>query len=134
MVTPHVTDRFTAQEALSFLDEAQSEMTQDQLAERAARRVQGGSTIRYHEYDRWSDIPASLVKKWGRYRKRPPSYFVANVILPLCSRPWGVSLVYRTRMILRWALIVCKFPLRVASSILSLRWHNFLKLNLLIGR
>ena len=122
MVTPHVTDRFTAQEALSFLEEAQSEMTQDQLAEGAARRVQGrGPTIRYHEYDRWSDIPASLIRKWGRHRKRPLSYFVVKVLLPLCSRPWGVSLVYRARMVFRWALVLYNFPLRVATSIFSLR-------------
>jgi len=120
MVTPHVTDRFTAQEALSFLDEVQSEMTQDQLAEHAARRG-SGPTIRYYKYDRWSNIPASLVKKWERYRNRPLSYFAVSIILPLCSRPWGASLVYRTRVILRWALIICGFPLRVAGTVSSLR-------------
>jgi hypothetical protein len=100
MVTHHVPDRFTAQEALSFLDEAQSEMTQDQLEEHPSIRE---STIPYDEFDRWSNIPPALVEKWGKYRERPRSYFAIHIIYPLCLRPWGISLVYCMRMIFRYA-------------------------------
>jgi hypothetical protein len=117
MVTSHVGERFTAQEALTFLDEAQSEMTREQLDTYPSIRTQ---VIAFDECDRWSDIPPSLIEKWGRYRERPPPYFVKHVIYPLCLRPWGVSLVYRIRVAFRWALFVCRLPLRMATHFLSL--------------
>ncbi|KIM38156.1 hypothetical protein M413DRAFT_447921 [Hebeloma cylindrosporum] len=106
MVTHHVPDRFTAQEALSFLDEAQLEMTPGQLEERPNLRE---SITVYDKFDRWSNVPPALVEKWGRYRERSPSYFAIHVIYPLCMRPWGVSLVYRTRTIFRYALFAAKY-------------------------
>jgi len=117
MVNSHVSDRFTAQEALTFLDDAQLEMTNDQLNERPSIRSQ---CIPFDEFDRWSNIPPTLLEKWGRYRERPPSYIAKYIIYRLCLRPWGISLVYHTRQVFRHAFFVCKLPFRLVSYIFCL--------------
>ncbi|KIM38158.1 hypothetical protein M413DRAFT_247120 [Hebeloma cylindrosporum] len=117
MVNSHVPARFTAQEALNFLDEAQSEMTGDQLAE--SPDVTPQFVLPFDEFDRWSDLPSSLIEKWGRYRECRPSRFATHIIHPLCMRPWGTSLVYYTRLTFRRAFLVCSLPLRLSYYILS---------------
>ncbi|KIM49863.1 hypothetical protein M413DRAFT_438986 [Hebeloma cylindrosporum] len=117
MVTSCVPYRFTAQEALDFLDAAQSEMTREQLEEIPGIRPQ--TPYAYYEVDRWSGIPSSAIEKWDRYRERPLSRFAAHVVYPLCLRPWGLTLVYHTRLVFRRIFFVCTLPLRLAGYFLS---------------
>lgn len=99
MVTADISARFTAEQALLFLNEARSLMTDDELYRAPVKPI---AFSHWDETERWNGLPPHLVKKWGVLRELEPPYFMRQYVQPLCRTHWGLSLTTSTRKYFRY--------------------------------
>jgi hypothetical protein len=69
MTTRFITKRFTAAQALAFLDARLEEASASDLAKSCA--LASSAIAEYDCYDRWQGLPPAFVKKWEVYRQLP---------------------------------------------------------------
>lgn len=70
LVTKDINRRFTADEALRFLDEEViAKSTEEQLSISERPGYLDEELASYEEYDRWKDLPAEFQQEWAAYRE-----------------------------------------------------------------
>ncbi|KAF9003278.1 kinase-like domain-containing protein [Cyathus striatus] len=85
MVTRNIQDRFTACQALQFLEEMRAELTEQQLAAPIDMTVHNEN---YEVYDRWMGLSAEFTARWTEYRE-PPMPRSTKILRAVCSyHPW----------------------------------------------
>ncbi|KAF9011294.1 kinase-like domain-containing protein [Cyathus striatus] len=86
MVTRNIQNRFTASQALQFLEDMRAELTEEQLS--ASSNDTRIYIEDYEDYDRWAGLPADFVEKWVDYRE-PPLPLSTRFLRVVCaSHPW----------------------------------------------
>ena len=70
MITSNIEARFTAAEALSFLDSFRMQLD----AEVLARQPVECSNSLWSAWDRWAGLPKDFVDRWSAYRDPSPTY------------------------------------------------------------
>ncbi|RXW23104.1 hypothetical protein EST38_g2731 [Candolleomyces aberdarensis] len=71
MVTRDIPKRFTARQALDFLEDRVSEMSPRELKKPIKPGdIEARSRV-YDQYDRWQRLPPNFVQKWGHFREPP---------------------------------------------------------------
>ena len=99
MITRDLSRRFTAPEALEFLERFASELTEEQLQLPGPFQVQRG--ISYEQFDRWKGFPEEFIKNWGHFRE-PKLSFQIWLLRKLCKYHWGYTAVQWTRRNVRF--------------------------------
>ncbi|PPQ77873.1 hypothetical protein CVT26_005198 [Gymnopilus dilepis] len=100
--------RFSAPRALEFFEEMVSQMSRQEL-ETDIRGVEPQGHVPYDEYNRWKDIPISLVRQWTIYRE-PPLPWTTIILRRICQRPICYRMVACLRQCGTVAMnLVCKF-------------------------
>ena len=100
--------RFSAPQALEFFEEMVSQMSRQEL-ETDIRGVEPQGHVPYDEYNRWKDIPISLVRQWTIYRE-PPLPWTTIILRRICQRPICYRMVACLRQCGTVAMnLVCKF-------------------------
>ena len=88
MTTDDVASRFTAREALEFLQEIDSKLTDKQRDGRS--RPKGGVKLEIGE--RWKTLPVSFVQEWSKFARRPPSPIV-KFLRWICTYDYGYKCI-----------------------------------------
>ncbi|RXW20266.1 hypothetical protein EST38_g5587 [Candolleomyces aberdarensis] len=83
MTTRVIPQRFTAQEALDFLENSVAELPKGAL-QSWFREKNEVNHIQYDEYDRWKLLPRKFIEKWAVY-KEPPLTRSTRTLRWLCS-------------------------------------------------
>ena len=99
MTTRDLNRRFTASQALQFLENFASELTQEQLQSPPPPWI--GMIIPYESFDRWKGLPDKFIKDWGHFRELKPSFQI-RLLRQLCDHPWGYKFVQWVRRISRF--------------------------------
>ncbi|KAF8526663.1 kinase-like domain-containing protein [Hysterangium stoloniferum] len=107
MITSKLEERFTATEALAFLENLQSQLTPEQLNSEAPK-VDHDCCVGPWDPDlsaRWSELPADFVREWSSYRAPSPSLWT-RILRMTVSFSWGfyanqavrrfIRLIYRS--------------------------------------
>lgn len=89
MITGNLEERFTASEALKFVEDCILGGSAE-LLNQPLERWDGTQTIPWDPdyYDKWVDLPADFVTKWGMY-KAPKSSYRDLVLRRICTRVRG---------------------------------------------
>ncbi|KAF8490577.1 hypothetical protein JB92DRAFT_1304338 [Gautieria morchelliformis] len=88
MTTRDISRRFTASQALEFLERFASELTQEQLEFPALPR--DPSYPPYESYDRWTGLSDTFIKDWGHFRE-PKLTFQFRLLRRICDYEWATS-------------------------------------------
>jgi hypothetical protein len=100
MTTRDISRRFTATQALEFLESFTSELTQEQLQDPAPPEKLFEHT--YENYDRWTGLPDTFIKEWGHFRE-PRLTFQIRLLRRICDHDWGYKVVQWIRHIIRFS-------------------------------
>ncbi|KAF4620356.1 hypothetical protein D9613_000110 [Agrocybe pediades] len=96
MLTTHkLRQRFTASEALAFLEEYSSSLSEEELKKPTPEPDYNYIRQAYYEHDRWASVPPHLAKKWEKYRE-PPVSWKTKLLRRLFQYGW----VYHLKVIL----------------------------------
>jgi len=87
MVTPDIEARFTAGEALTFLENFRSRLGAEMLAQRPIQRP-NANLVPFGDWDRWAGLPDDFVRQWSAYRIPPPSYHL-RLLRMVCRYVYG---------------------------------------------
>ena len=87
MVTPDIEARFTAAEALAFLENFRRQRDAKVLAQRPIQRP-NADYVPYDHWDRWAGLPGDFVREWSAYRIPPPSYRL-RLLRMICEYVYG---------------------------------------------
>jgi hypothetical protein len=71
MTARDIENRFTAAEALRFLEEMRSDLSEDQLKLKEYQDPDKAGAVPYDEYDRWQNLSEDVREKWASYRQLP---------------------------------------------------------------
>ncbi|KAF9560146.1 hypothetical protein CPC08DRAFT_665819 [Agrocybe pediades] len=93
LTTRKLRKRFTASEALRFLDDFYDTLSEEEL-KRPVPETEYTASV-YYEYDRWKSVPEHLAKKWAIYRE-PPLSVKTKLLRRLFQYEW----VYYPKVIL----------------------------------
>ncbi|KAF9565822.1 hypothetical protein CPC08DRAFT_815074 [Agrocybe pediades] len=73
MLTTHkLQQRFTASEALAFLEDFYGTLSEEELNKQSSPGH--FSVLHYYKLDRWASVPPHLAKKWAIYKEPPLSW------------------------------------------------------------
>ena len=97
MTTADLSRRFTAGEALKFLEAHGSELTQEELEYFVPPPPQG--SFLYEQVDRWNGLPDEFIKTWGHFRE-PKQSFQIRLLRKICDHDWGLIAVQLVRRVL----------------------------------
>jgi hypothetical protein len=98
MTTMDLDRRFTASQALQFLEEFTSNMTEEELLISPPPRSE---LVLYDEFDRWSGLPERFLMEWAHFREPKPPRSI-RLIRCICTSDWGLSLVQLVRKAFRF--------------------------------
>ena len=100
LVTRNVSARFTAVDALAFLDDHYAEIDDEQRSRREPEMDwEAYRSIRHYEtYDRWAGLPYEFVKRWSHLRE-PKLPWTTKVLRWLCGHVWVENII---RTLRRW--------------------------------
>ena len=101
MITRDLSRRFTAREALEFLEGFASELTEEQLQLPEPFLVRRG--ICYENYDRWKRVSEEFIKNWGHFRE-PKLSFQIRLLRKICDYHWGYIAIQWARRIIRFQI------------------------------
>ena len=96
MLTPDIKKRFTAAEALSFLETLLSQLDSKTLAQQPIAQ----SLVAWKHWDRWEGLPDEFVRQWDAYRIPQPS-FQTRLLRKVCEYELGWLLVAFLRKMVR---------------------------------
>ncbi|KDR82381.1 hypothetical protein GALMADRAFT_151521 [Galerina marginata CBS 339.88] len=100
MTTRNLHSRFTASEALHFLEDMYSQLTPAELSAEFLREADiDRDYLRYYEYDTWKHVPPEFAAKWAAYRE-PPIPWTTTILRKLCQNTWIYHIVLRVRWFL----------------------------------
>jgi hypothetical protein len=99
MTTRDISRRFTAGQALEFLENFASELSQEQLQDPAPRWEP--YLPPHDKFDRWSGLPDTFIKEWGHFRE-PKLTFQIRLLRWICDYEWGYKLVQWVRQIIKF--------------------------------
>jgi hypothetical protein len=102
MVTQHVSQRFTASEALDFLEKFYYALPLDKLNVPVA---EPHSRYLPHHVDRWKGLPEEFVRTWSHHRVSGPSLSV-RLLRFICSCHIGAIIVRSMRRLKKILLSV----------------------------
>lgn len=71
MITRDLGRRFTARQALDFLEGFASKITDEELQLPAPPPA----TFGVHHFNRWEGLPDEFIKGWEHFRERKPSFW-----------------------------------------------------------
>jgi hypothetical protein len=100
MVTQDVSQRFTASEALDFLEKFYYALPLDKLH---AAVAEPDSPDIPHNVDRWKGLPDEFVRTWSHHRALGPSWSV-RVLRFICSYRIGEIMVRSVRRLKNFLL------------------------------
>ena len=100
MTTRNISRRFTASQALEFLEGFASGLTREQLQSPAPPEVTVGRA-RYDGFDRWKGLPEKFIKDWGHFREPKPSFWI-RFLCQICDYAWGYMFVQWVRKTIRF--------------------------------
>jgi hypothetical protein len=98
MTTRDVSRRFTASQALEFLESFASELTEEKLQ---LSVLPWDPTTCFDEYDLWKGLPDTFIKDWGHFREPKPTFQII-LLRQLCNYAWGYKFVQWLRRIQRF--------------------------------
>ncbi|KAF9484222.1 hypothetical protein BDN70DRAFT_872923 [Pholiota conissans] len=104
MLTSNIDERLTAREALEFLTENRRAMPEYETLQPS----EAGYATNWECCDHWLSLSPMLTAKWARYKFEHPSYFMQQVVAPLCQRVWGLKLVQFVRRFVSFKLVLLK--------------------------
>ncbi|CAA7268456.1 unnamed protein product [Cyclocybe aegerita] len=110
MITRNISRRFTAAQALQFLETELGQLPDKHLEQEF---YEATDVTEYDKYDRWRLLPSNLVQKWAVY-KEPPLPATTRFLRWLYSFE---SLVHVIPFVRRAAFHVWRFPYRFSSAI-----------------
>ena len=96
MITADLSRRFTASEALDFLEGFASKMTEEELEHYVPPR--SPCSVGYENVDRWKGLSEEFIKTWGHFREPKPSFQI-RLLRRICDREWGLAAVQWARRI-----------------------------------
>lgn len=97
MTTRYVNKRFTADQALAFLEDRYAEMTEDERSRETAEfNYDIHTSAPYEKYDRWAGLPADFVERWA-HLKEPKLSLGTRTIRWVCRRPFSHKIVRNVR-------------------------------------
>lgn len=96
MLTPDIKKRFTAAEALSFLETFRSQLDSETLAQQPIAQ----SLVLWKYWDRWKGLPNEFVRQWDAYRI-PQSSFRTRFLRKVCEYELGWLLIGFLRKMVR---------------------------------
>ncbi|KAF5325843.1 hypothetical protein D9611_000487 [Ephemerocybe angulata] len=100
MTTKTIQKRFTADQALEFLDASMDTLPKDKLEKPFS--TERGNYVPYYDYDgRWSGLPAELVQRWAQYRE-PPLPKTTKLMRWLCENNQVATFVRLIRRVGRF--------------------------------
>jgi hypothetical protein len=100
MTTRDIGRRFTASQALEFLENFASELTQEQLQDLAPPWELDHPP--YEKYDRWAGLPDTFIQEWGHFRE-PKVTFQIRLLRRICDYDWGYTLVQWVRQVVKFS-------------------------------
>ncbi|KAJ3506406.1 hypothetical protein NLJ89_g6886 [Agrocybe chaxingu] len=110
MTTRNISRRFTAEQALQFLETELGQLSDKHLEQEF---FEATDVIEYDKYDRWHQLPSNFVQKWAVY-KEPPLPATTRFLRWLYSFE---SLVHVIPFVRRAAFHIWRFPYRPSSAI-----------------
>ena len=87
MITRDLSRRFTAPEALGFLESFASDLTQEQL-QLPEPSQEVPNRVTYEQFDRWKGFTEEFIRNWGHFCE-PKLSFQIRLLREICSYPWG---------------------------------------------
>ncbi|KAF4621021.1 hypothetical protein D9613_000107 [Agrocybe pediades] len=112
MLTTHkLRQRFTAAEALAFLEDHRGSLSEEELNKPTPEHDDESDELAYHKHDRWASVPPHLAKQWADYRE-PPVSWKTKLLRRLFEYEW----IYVSK-----AFLVRKFLARIPRV-----WENFI--------
>ena len=103
MTTRDLSRRFTASQALDFLESLASELTQEQLQRSTPPWL--NTVVPYEKFDRWKGLPDKFIKDWGHFRE-PKPLFQTRLLRQICDYDWGYKSVQFARRIIKFGRVV----------------------------
>ena len=97
MTTADLSCRFTASEALEFLEARASELTQEELEYFVPPPSQRYAP--HDQVDRWKGLPDEFIKTWGHFRE-PKLSFQMRLLRKICDYDWGLIAVQLVRRVI----------------------------------
>ncbi|PPQ82547.1 hypothetical protein CVT25_007156 [Psilocybe cyanescens] len=88
--------RFTASEALHFLEDRMAELSEVDLASKIILTKPRDPYKKYNECDRWENLSPGFVERWQAYREKPLPLHVL-LLRRICKTQRGALIVLRTR-------------------------------------
>lgn len=104
MITRDIAKRFTAREALNFLEEFSSQLSSSQRHEEPSPP----SYLNPETYDRWAGLPEDFIQQWSLYRE-PKLPQTTKILRLICDYEWG-------RATVMWVRRVCMAFSRLSAS------------------
>ena len=98
MTTADLSRRFTAGEALEFLEARASELSQEELEYFVPPPPQDYLAFN-EQVDRWKGLPDEFIKTWGHFRE-PKLSFQMRLLRKICDHDWGLIAVQLVRRII----------------------------------
>lgn len=96
MITRDIKARFTAAEALAFLESFRVNLDPEVLT----RRPTEASNTLWNCWDRWAGLPKDFVDQWSADRDPPPTYSF-RLLQKICGYDFGWRTVTRLREVAR---------------------------------
>ncbi|KAF4619685.1 hypothetical protein D9613_004903 [Agrocybe pediades] len=115
MTTRDLARRFTASEALDFLEAASSRLTEHDLRLRLPTISPVLEAI-YYKFDRWANLPPEFVEKWAHYRE-PPIPLTTKVLRSICGTKWGGRVLPLIRLFFSRALSLVRYALAFLAGL-----------------
>ncbi|PPQ82543.1 hypothetical protein CVT25_007152 [Psilocybe cyanescens] len=88
--------RFTASEALQFLEDRMAEISEADLASKIVLTKPRDPYKKYNECDRWENLSPEFVERWQAYRETPLPWHIP-LLRRVCKTQLGTLIVLRTR-------------------------------------
>ncbi|TDL23639.1 hypothetical protein BD410DRAFT_143397 [Rickenella mellea] len=94
--------RFTASQALKFLESFASQITPEVL--QACPPPYCYNDAPYDQYNRWRGLPEIFCRNWAHFRESPPPFQV-RLLRHICEHSWGLKFVQVIRKLVRLAVL-----------------------------
>ena len=101
MTTRNLSRRFTASQALEFLEGFASRLTREQLQFPAPPGIISWRRVPYEDFDRWEHLPDKFIKDWGHFREPKPSSWI-RYLCQICDYDWGYTFVQWVRRTIKF--------------------------------
>ena len=127
MITRNVSARFTAADALAFLEDQYAELDDEQRHRMEPKVNWETYDSNYETHDRWTGLPPDLVRKWSHLRE-PKLPWTTKTLRWLCEYQWAQKTVRSLRRLTaylsRYTQFFClSVPCRISRP--TFLRHNF---------